>query len=101
MHFQPFPTTWNGSESEDGAKNEVATSIFTSGKGFEFTKKMFKLVICTKKKAPKKQGNCGERKKWKVGKTLSEWWRTTLHGSMRRKNHQINEDKKRKDQRLT
>jgi hypothetical protein len=53
MHFQPFPTTWNGSESEDGAKNEVATSIFRSGKGFEFTKKMFKLVICTKKKTPK------------------------------------------------
>ncbi len=36
--FSPFPSAWNGSELEGGAKSEVATSIFTSGRGFEFTK---------------------------------------------------------------
>jgi hypothetical protein len=39
MHFQPFSSAWNGSELEGGAKSEVATSIFTSGRGLIYKKK--------------------------------------------------------------
>jgi hypothetical protein len=40
IHFQPFSSARNGSESKGGAKNEVvAASIFTSGRGgFGFLK---------------------------------------------------------------
>jgi hypothetical protein len=40
IHFQPFSSARNESELKGGAKNEVvATSIFTSGRGFGLQKK--------------------------------------------------------------
>jgi len=60
MYFQPFPSARNGNELEGGAKSEVAMSIFTSGKGFGFTKKILRLV---QRRKHQKEGNCGERRK--------------------------------------
>jgi len=94
MYFQPFPSAQNGNELEGGAKSEVAMSIFTSGKGVGFTKKIPKLV---QRRKHQKEGNCGERRKWKAIKT----WLNDGVLQRGEKNIKKRKKKKKKNQRLS